>query len=61
MREVDALALKRRAFDIVLRVEEKHLPHVGRLIADLRAELARMTVGRGSAPSQASEPAAVST
>ena len=40
--ELDTLALKRRAFEIVLRAEEKHLPHVRDLIRDLRAELARI-------------------
>ena len=40
--ELDVLALKHRAFDIVLRAEEKHLPHVRDLIEDLRAELARL-------------------
>lgn len=39
---LDVLALKRRAFDIVLRAEEKHLPNVRELIADLRAELERL-------------------
>jgi patatin-related protein len=40
--ELDVPALKRRAFDLVLRAEEKHLPHVHGLIEDLRAELARL-------------------
>lgn len=36
---LDIPALKRRAFDIVLRAEEPHLPQVGALVARLRAEL----------------------
>jgi patatin-related protein len=41
--EADVRALKHRAFDVVLRAEEKHLPNVRDLIEDLRGELARMT------------------
>ena len=37
--EIDVAALKRRAFDIVLRAEEAHLPHVRPLIERLRTEL----------------------
>ena len=37
--EIDVPALKRRAFDIVLRAEEPHLPAVRPLIERLRAEL----------------------
>lgn len=40
--DIDVVALKRRALDIVLRVEEAHLPQVRGLIEALRAELARM-------------------
>jgi patatin-related protein len=36
---IDVQKLKRRAFDLVLRAEEPHLPRVGALIARLRAEL----------------------
>ena len=36
---IDVAALKRRAFDLVLRAEEAHLPHAGSLIGRLRAEL----------------------
>ena len=39
---LDVPALKRRAFDLVLSAEEKHLPHVRGLIDDLRAELVRL-------------------
>ena len=41
MAELDVQGLKRRAFELVLHAEEKHLPHVRSLIEDLRAELAR--------------------
>jgi hypothetical protein len=37
--QVDAAALKQRAFEIVLRAEEAHLPRVSALIERLRAEL----------------------
>jgi hypothetical protein len=37
--DLDVGALKRRAFDMVLRAEEAHLPHVQPLIERLRAEL----------------------
>jgi hypothetical protein len=37
--EIDVAALKRRAFDLVLRTEEAHLPNVRPLIERLRAEL----------------------
>jgi hypothetical protein len=36
---LDVAALKRRAFDVVLRAEEPHLTHVGPLIERLRADL----------------------
>jgi hypothetical protein len=35
---IDVAALKRRAFDVVLRAEEAHLPHARKLIERLRAE-----------------------
>jgi hypothetical protein len=37
--ELDVPALKRRAFERVLRAEEAHLPHVRSLIDDLRTKL----------------------
>lgn len=42
---VDALAFKRRAFEIVLDAEASHLPHSAALIAELRGELARLGSG----------------
>ena len=39
---LDVLAFKRRAFEMVLRAEEEHLPHVRPLIEELRAELAHL-------------------
>jgi hypothetical protein len=36
---VDVQALKRRAFELVLRAEEKHLPNVRELVDRLRAQL----------------------
>jgi patatin-related protein len=57
--ELDVLALKQRAFDIVLRAEEKHLPHLRTLIEDLRAELARMARASSPDPRQAGEPASM--
>jgi patatin-related protein len=58
--EVDVLALKQRAFDVVLRAEEKHLPHVRPLIEELRAELVRMARERSPEPSRADEPLSMS-
>jgi len=43
---IDVAAVKRRAFDVVLRAEEPHLPRVQALIERLREELVR---GRGPA------------
>jgi hypothetical protein len=37
--QIDAAGLKRRAFDVVLRAEEAHLPNVRELIQRLRTEL----------------------
>jgi len=37
--QIDVAALKRRAFDLVLRAEEAHLPRARELIERLRAEL----------------------
>lgn len=37
--DIDVAALKRRAFELVLRAEEAHLPNAGALIERLRAEL----------------------
>jgi patatin-related protein len=42
---IDVTALKRRAFDDVLRAEEAHLPHARALIQRLRAELVDDEVG----------------
>ena len=39
--DIDIPALKRRAFELVLRAEQPHLPHVRSLIDELRAELVR--------------------
>lgn len=47
--EVDVPALKRRAFDLVLRGEEPHLPHARPLIERLRAELVGATGGHRGA------------
>ena len=58
--ELDVPALKRRAFDLVLRTEEEHLPHVRTLIEDLRAELARMAPDPRPDPGRESEPASIS-
>ncbi|RPI63793.1 MAG: DUF3376 domain-containing protein, partial [Lysobacterales bacterium] len=44
---IDVAALKRRAFDLVLRAEEPHLPGVSALIERLRTELVG-TVARAS-------------
>jgi patatin-related protein len=58
--ELDVPALKRHAFELVLRAEEEHLPHVQGLIADLRAELAHMELPAGAGQHSTGEPAAVS-
>lgn len=42
---VDVLALKRRAFEIVLAAEEKHLPQCAALITALRRDLADLGAG----------------
>ena len=39
--DVDVQALKRQAFEHVLRREEAHLPHVRSLVDSLRSELCR--------------------
>ena len=43
---LDLAGLKRRAFELVLRVEEPHLPSARALIERLRAELLRGTPPR---------------
>jgi patatin-related protein len=43
---IDVAALKRRAFDLVLRAEEPHLTRVAALIERLRGELVETAVGR---------------
>ena len=58
--ELDVPALKQRAFDLVLRAEEEHLPHVRTLIEDLRAELARIALDPRPEPGRVSEPASIS-
>lgn len=58
--ELDVLALKHRAFDIVLSAEEKHLPNVRTLIEDLRSELARLARDLGRGPSRMGDPASIS-
>jgi hypothetical protein len=48
---VDVQALKRQAFERVLRSEEAHLPHVRPLVDELRSELCNAGESRhGSAP-----------
>lgn len=43
---IDVLALKRRAFALVLDTEAPHLPHSAELLRDLRAAIAEMGTGR---------------
>jgi len=46
-RDIDVLALKRRAFETILDAEEKALPHSADLIARLRRSIAAMGSGSG--------------
>ncbi|HVM81746.1 MAG TPA: patatin-like protein [Stellaceae bacterium] len=46
-RRIDVLALKRRAFEIILDAEEKALPQSAELIARLRRSIAAMGAGGG--------------
>jgi patatin-related protein len=48
--DVDVPALKRRAFELVLRAEEAHLPHARSLIEDLRAKLVDAPAAETLAP-----------
>jgi hypothetical protein len=57
---LDVAALKRRAFETVLRTEEQHLPHVRDLVEDLRAELARIE-REAATPTRVTEAAVASS
>ena len=39
---IDVLGLKKRAFEVILGAEERHLPDCAELIAGLRGEIARI-------------------